>query len=720
MSEPRFSVIFTGETIPGADPVDVKDKLTKALKFPPEKLEQLFSGKKFVLKKNVSRDLATKLQTVFLRAGAVCIIQPLPEQTNSADAKSIRTTPHVRDLSAPACAPLGKNDSAAGLNASPRSLFAVPDHLTSKLVETLAALQTRMPIASTYIAGGLGLTILVVTIGLLFSGGVEYSDPALVRTCLVITKDIELREGTQNFLAYDAHQLLGKAADKGCINEVAQLLDLGADPNHQAYGNYYPLGLALKAGNRPLIELLQEHHAKAPQWERERAKAEQLAAQRSAKKTADQARRKAADEEIKRQEDIRAQQTLVARKKQKRQSALLEKRKSLLGCESVDFELENYDRFSSIRGARQKYRTIERGLIDAIEKRCDSTVLAWADRTEAPYHLTTNRNATFNIVLALWLWYDRPELAMQIKQSKGYTESVKPPDFDTVFMQLVRKEWAERPWDGTSEEFSKLASFLNGGMGSLLKRTTWNTAMSFAWYGGRHDLVKLFAKFSPVPAPQKLEPGLKEISFEGTSYSDLSSHPAYECQENDSKYSYCVLENGNRRTIYSSVAGVSAARSAVISFIDHKVARIEVYMVLGRGSDGRHLSIPIADAVTTKYGTAPRIETSKKQGSSRDYVVKEYHWNMPGINLSLLQGRKVGTQNALEVFGMSSRAAKQFAGFRSDVKRDILVVSHPERAKILDAYEKKKREEKLAQRRAEVEEARKQKALKRKKNLKDI
>ena len=76
MSEKRYNVEFSGQVIPGWDIDEVKSNLVKRLKASEQKVYKLFSGGRFVIKKNVDHQSAIKINNVLKDAGADCIIIP--------------------------------------------------------------------------------------------------------------------------------------------------------------------------------------------------------------------------------------------------------------------------------------------------------------------------------------------------------------------------------------------------------------------------------------------------------------------------------------------------------------------------------------------------------------------------------------------------------------------------------------------------------------------
>ncbi|MBM9605505.1 hypothetical protein [Desulfopila inferna] len=71
----RYHVVFCGDIIDGGDVTEVKKKLALLLKQDVQKIEHLFSGKTFVIKKNIDLTTSEKIQRSFNSAGALCHIK---------------------------------------------------------------------------------------------------------------------------------------------------------------------------------------------------------------------------------------------------------------------------------------------------------------------------------------------------------------------------------------------------------------------------------------------------------------------------------------------------------------------------------------------------------------------------------------------------------------------------------------------------------------------
>jgi uncharacterized protein YbjQ (UPF0145 family) len=87
MSE-KFNVVFKGEILPGVEPTAVRKTVAQLLKVDAAKAEQLFSGQPTVLRRDVDRDTAEKIQRALKNAGAACELESLEvaESASNADA----------------------------------------------------------------------------------------------------------------------------------------------------------------------------------------------------------------------------------------------------------------------------------------------------------------------------------------------------------------------------------------------------------------------------------------------------------------------------------------------------------------------------------------------------------------------------------------------------------------------------------------------------------
>ena len=77
MSDKLFEVAFSGRVSEGADPQEVRARVGKMFNADATKLDQLFSGKRIVIKKNIDEATAAKYRTALNRAGAECEVLPM-------------------------------------------------------------------------------------------------------------------------------------------------------------------------------------------------------------------------------------------------------------------------------------------------------------------------------------------------------------------------------------------------------------------------------------------------------------------------------------------------------------------------------------------------------------------------------------------------------------------------------------------------------------------
>ncbi|XEG74052.1 hypothetical protein QA447_07415 [Pseudomonas sp. abacavir_1] len=66
----RYEIVFSGQTLPGADPEAVKANLAKLFQADAQRIALLFSGRRLVLKNNLDAAAADKYRAALERAGA--------------------------------------------------------------------------------------------------------------------------------------------------------------------------------------------------------------------------------------------------------------------------------------------------------------------------------------------------------------------------------------------------------------------------------------------------------------------------------------------------------------------------------------------------------------------------------------------------------------------------------------------------------------------------
>ena len=89
MSDELFEVAFSGRISEGANLQEVKERIGKMFNADGAKLDQLFSGRRIVIKKNIDQQTAQKYKSAFQQAGAECEI----ETASAVPAKPVSATP---------------------------------------------------------------------------------------------------------------------------------------------------------------------------------------------------------------------------------------------------------------------------------------------------------------------------------------------------------------------------------------------------------------------------------------------------------------------------------------------------------------------------------------------------------------------------------------------------------------------------------------------------
>lgn len=75
MSEAKYYVVFKGEISDGANIEEVKEKVSKAFNVDSSKIEQLFSGKRMIVKKSASQEECEAMKRIFEDAGAISYVE---------------------------------------------------------------------------------------------------------------------------------------------------------------------------------------------------------------------------------------------------------------------------------------------------------------------------------------------------------------------------------------------------------------------------------------------------------------------------------------------------------------------------------------------------------------------------------------------------------------------------------------------------------------------
>lgn len=95
-----FNVVFSGETVAGADPATVKANVGRLFRVEGATLDRLFSGQNVILKKGIDQAAAMKIRAAMKQAGAIARLVDLaaPEAPPPAPATPPVPTPAPASL----------------------------------------------------------------------------------------------------------------------------------------------------------------------------------------------------------------------------------------------------------------------------------------------------------------------------------------------------------------------------------------------------------------------------------------------------------------------------------------------------------------------------------------------------------------------------------------------------------------------------------------------
>ncbi|NWA23679.1 hypothetical protein HX882_01595 [Pseudomonas gingeri] len=73
-----YEIVFSGESLPGASPDQVRSNLARLFQADAQRIELLFSGRRLVLKSNLDGAAAEKYRATIERAGALVTVVEMP------------------------------------------------------------------------------------------------------------------------------------------------------------------------------------------------------------------------------------------------------------------------------------------------------------------------------------------------------------------------------------------------------------------------------------------------------------------------------------------------------------------------------------------------------------------------------------------------------------------------------------------------------------------
>ena len=110
MSDELFEIAFSGQIAEGADLETVKQNIGKIFKADENRLAQMFSGRRLIIKREADAATAAKFRGAFEKAGAICEIRSMPA------AGQASAQPPQQPAAAPAAAASAEQPAPAAVN----------------------------------------------------------------------------------------------------------------------------------------------------------------------------------------------------------------------------------------------------------------------------------------------------------------------------------------------------------------------------------------------------------------------------------------------------------------------------------------------------------------------------------------------------------------------------------------------------------------------------
>lgn len=118
-----YNVVFSGETVAGADPAAVKSNVGRLFRVEGPTLDRLFSGQSVILKKGIDQATAMKIRAAMKQAGAIARLVDLAAPEAPPPSAPAAPAPVTAPVPPPAVATLPAGTGAsAGTGTTPASL----------------------------------------------------------------------------------------------------------------------------------------------------------------------------------------------------------------------------------------------------------------------------------------------------------------------------------------------------------------------------------------------------------------------------------------------------------------------------------------------------------------------------------------------------------------------------------------------------------------------
>jgi hypothetical protein len=112
MSDQLFEIAFSGQIAEGADLATVKRHIATIFKADEDRLAQMFSGKRVIIKRSVDAATAAKYRGAFEKAGAVCEVLATGQPDSQPTPQPVVQKPAAATAPAAASSPAPKVEAA--------------------------------------------------------------------------------------------------------------------------------------------------------------------------------------------------------------------------------------------------------------------------------------------------------------------------------------------------------------------------------------------------------------------------------------------------------------------------------------------------------------------------------------------------------------------------------------------------------------------------------
>jgi aconitate hydratase len=167
----KYQVLFKGEIEKGQNLETVKDRLTRLFKTSPERIEKLFTGKPITLNHHIDYTKAREYSNELKNAGAICIIEPMPNAPSVPSNKNLAGAPSQsvsKVAAAPKSKPLPSKNGDSAKPVEPTPQISKPPLVNSKNGTVTKIAQPTSIHSKSILAGGIASAVGMILLPLLY------------------------------------------------------------------------------------------------------------------------------------------------------------------------------------------------------------------------------------------------------------------------------------------------------------------------------------------------------------------------------------------------------------------------------------------------------------------------------------------------------------------------------------------------------------------------